>query len=80
MIISGSTPFFEKLAMFQWYEVLLARWIHYVPVDRWFRDGNESVPNPWTETEEPSVESGPMGCLTRWLRHILDRNIPFGSK
>lgn len=43
MMKSGSTPFFQKSAVFQWYEPLLAKWVHYVPVDRWFRDLVENI-------------------------------------
>lgn len=38
MLLSGSTALFQKSAITQWYEPLLAPWVHYVPVDRWFRD------------------------------------------
>lgn len=43
ILMSGSTAFFQKSAVSQWYEPLLTGWVHYVPVDRWFRDLVESV-------------------------------------
>lgn len=43
MLMSGSTPFFQASAVTQWYEPLLTKWVHYVPVDRWFRDLVQSV-------------------------------------
>lgn len=38
MLLSGSVPFFQESSVYQWYEPLLAPWVHYVPVDKWFRD------------------------------------------
>lgn len=35
---SGSVPFFQQSTVYQWYEPLLTPWVHYVPVDRWFRN------------------------------------------
>lgn len=43
MLRSGSTSFFQQSAVFQWYEPLLVPWLHFVPVDRWFRDVVELV-------------------------------------
>lgn len=43
MLRSGSTPFFQESTVFQWYEPLLAEWVHFVPVDRWFRDLIENI-------------------------------------
>ena len=38
MLQSGSVPFFQNSGVYQWYEPLLVEWIHFVPVDKWFRD------------------------------------------
>ncbi len=38
MLQSGSVPFFQSSGVYQWYEPLLVPWVHYVPVDKWFRD------------------------------------------
>ena len=38
MLLSGSVPFFQQSAVYQWYEPLLVKWVHFVPIDRWFRD------------------------------------------
>lgn len=43
MLKSGSASFFQKSAVSQWYEALLSGWVHYVPVDRWFRDLVENI-------------------------------------
>ncbi|KAI0561626.1 Glycosyltransferase 90 [Gracilaria domingensis] len=43
MMLSGSVPFFQNSAVRQWYEPLLVPWLHYVPVDRWFRDLVENI-------------------------------------
>lgn len=38
MLLSGSTPFFQASTVYQWYEPLLVPWVHFVPVDKWFRN------------------------------------------
>ncbi|CAN8067543.1 unnamed protein product [Agarophyton chilense] len=43
IMLSGSVPFFQASAVYQWYEPLLVPWLHYVPVDRWFRDLVEHI-------------------------------------
>lgn len=43
MMLSGSVPFFQASAVHQWYEPLLVPWVHYVPLDRWFRDLVENI-------------------------------------
>jgi len=38
MLRSGSVPFFQTSTVYQWYEPLLVGWVHFIPVDKWFRD------------------------------------------
>lgn len=38
MLLSGSVSFFQTSTVYQWYEPLLVPWVHYVPVDKWFRN------------------------------------------
>lgn len=43
MLMSGSVPFFQESEVHQWYEPLLVKWVHFVPVDRWFGNLIENI-------------------------------------
>lgn len=54
ILMSGSVPFFQQSAVYQWYEPLLTKWVHYVPVDRWFRDLIENI--QWAQQNDPQAK------------------------